>query len=564
MARKSNERHPAEQYCRDVADGKIVAGQLVRRACERHLHDLAHGKERGLRFDTAAAQHVLDFFAFLRHSKGEWGGRPIVLEPWQQFGLWTLYGWKRADGLRRFRTAYKSVGRKNGKSTTCSGVGLYGLIADGEPGAEVYATATKREQAKIVFQEAQRMAAASEPIAKRITILKENMHVPGTASKFEPLSSEADTLDGLNVHLALNDEVHAQKTRDLYDVIETATGARRQPLILNITTAGFNQTGICHELRTYGQRILEGFDKPDGLHDDTFFYLDYTIDNADDWRDPANWPKANPNLDVSVKRDDLERKAKKAEEVATAQNNFRTKHLNEWREQDVLWLPMDRWDACAGKIDLDSLARKPCYAGLDLSKTRDTTAFVLVFPLDDRVIVLPFFFLPRGRAEERERNDRVPYRQWAAEKLIELTEGDVVDTRVIRQRIRELGQRYRIREIAYDPWNATDTAIELSENDGFEMVECRQGFATLSAPSKEVENLLVSGRLCHGGHAVLRWHASNVSVKDDGNGNIRPIKPPHGDARKIDGIVALIMGTSRMMAHPKHRSIYETRGILQL
>lgn len=237
-------KHPAEQYARDVAGGRIVAGQLVRRACDRHLHDLAHGKDRGLWFDANAAQHVLDFFGFLRHSKGEWGGQPIALEPWQQFSLWTLCGWKRADGLRRFRTAYQSVARKNGKSTICSGVGLYLLLADGEPGAEVYACATKREQAKIVFGEAQRMARASAEIGKRLTLLKENMHSVATASKFEPLSSEADTLDGLNVHGALIDELHAHKTRDLYDVIETATGARRQPLVFNITTAGFNQQGI--------------------------------------------------------------------------------------------------------------------------------------------------------------------------------------------------------------------------------------------------------------------------------------------------------------------------------
>jgi len=544
-------KHPAEQYARDVAGGRIVAGQLVRRACDRHLHDLAHGKDRGLWFDANAAQHVLDFFGFLRHSKGEWGGQPIALEPWQQFSLWTLCGWKRADGLRRFRTAYQSVARKNGKSTICSGVGLYLLLADGEPGAEVYACATKREQAKIVFGEAQRMARASAEIGKRLTLLKENMHSVATASKFEPLSSEADTLDGLNVHGALIDELHAHKTRDLYDVIETATGARRQPLVFNITTAGFNQQGICYELRTYGQQILAGFDKPDGIRDDTFFYLDYTIDPEDDWRDPACWPKANPNLGVSVKLDDLERKAAKAQQLASAQNNFRTKHLDEWRQQNVLWLPMDKWDACRREISRASLARKKCYGGLDLSKTRDTSALVLAFPIGNDLFALPFFWIPRGQAQQRERTDRVPYTLWAQQGLIELTDGDVIDSRVIRQKIRELAREFNLVELRYDPWNATDTAIELRENDGIETVECRQGFASLSAPSKDLESRLLAGTLAHDGHAVLRWHASNVAVKGDDNGNIRPIKPNHQDPKKIDGVVALIMADAAAMVHPE-------------
>lgn len=551
MARaKRNERHPAEQYARRVVDGEIVAGQLVRRACERHLHDLAHGDERGLRFDAAAAEHVLRFYRFLRHSKGEWAGRPFELEAWQQFALWVQFGWRRADGLRRFRTAYKSVARKNGKSTLASGVALYMLIADGEPGAEVYAAATKKDQARIVFEEAKRMALASPEIKSRVVILKDNIHVPGTQSKFEPLSNQAETLDGLNVSCASIDELHAHPTRELWDVLETATGARRQPLLDTSTTAGFNQMGICFELRSYGQTLLADFDKADGVHDDTFFYLDYTLDEGDDWRDPETWPKANPNLSVSVKADDLGRKVEKATQLATAQNNLLVKHMNVWTRQDVLWLPMDRWDGCRREIDRTSLARKKCYGGLDLSKTRDTTSLVLVFPVGDDLLVLPFFWIPRGRAQERERSDRVPYSLWESQGLIEFTDGDVIDGRVIRRRVRELAAEFQLAELAYDPWNATDTAIELKENDGIECVECRQGFASLSGPSKELENRLLAGTLAHDGHALLRWHASNVAVKDDGSGNIKPIKPNHQDPKKIDGIVALVMAIGRAMVHP--------------
>lgn len=549
MARAKNERHPAEQYARRVVDGKIVAGQLVRRACERHLHDLARGDERGLRFDADAAQHVLDFYGFLRHSKGRWGGKPFVLEPWQQFGLWCQFGWKRHDGLRRFRTGYKSVARKNGKSTMLSGSSLYLFLADSEPGAEVYAAATTLKQATIVFEEAKKMVLASPEIKKRVEVLKNNMHVASTASKFEPLCSAPDTNDGWNVHAASIDELHAHKTRDIWDVIETATGARDQPMIDAITTAGFNQDGICYELRQYGITLLNDFDKADGVHDDTFFFLDYTLDPEDDWRDAANWPKANPNLDVSVYRDDLERKSRKAQQIPTAQNNYRTKHLNEWRQQDILWLDMDRWDACAGKPDLAALRRQPCYAGLDLSKTRDTTAFVLVFQRENGYDALPFFFMPEEGVAEAEKRDRMPYRLWAQQGLLELTSGRTVNYRRVRERIRELSKDYSIREIAYDPWQCDDTRVEL-EMDGFAMIECRQGYRTMTAPCKELETLLVDGRLRHGGHPILRWMASNVSVRDDGNGNIRPVKPNDRDSKKIDGIVALVMAISRAMVNP--------------
>lgn len=548
MARRHEfEKHPAEQYARNVVDGRIVAGKLVRRACERHLHDLAHGGERGLYFDAAAAEHVLGFYRFLRHSKGEWAGQTFTLEPWQQFLFWMQFGWRRSDGLRRFRTAYKSVARKNGKSTLHSGTSLYMLLADGEPGAEVYAAATKKDQARIVFEEAKRMALASPDIRKRLQILKDNMHVVSTASKFEPLCSNAENLDGLNVHAGMIDELHAHRTRELWDVLETATGARRQPMLDSITTAGFDQTGICYELRSYGQQVLEGFDKPDGLRDDTFLFVDYTLDAGDDWRDPAVWPKANPNLGVSVKPDDLERKAAKATQIATAQNNFRTKHTNEWREQDVLWLDMGRWDACAAAVDPQALARQPCYGGLDLSKRRDTTAFVLVFPRDNGYDVLPFFWMPRENVIEAEKRDRMPYRLWAEQGLIELTEGRTVDYRRVRARIRELAKTYSVREIAFDPWNADDTRIEL-ELDGLVMVQTRQGMRSLSPPSKELETLLIDGRLRHGGHAVLRWMASNVAVRTDENDNIRPIKT--ADAKKIDGIVALVMALGRAMLNP--------------
>lgn len=547
---KSKNSSTAERYMADVLAGRIVVGQLVRRAIERHVHDLARGRERGIDFDRAAAERVLKFFSFLRHSKGEWARKPFALSPWQQCLLWILFGWKRADGTRRFRLAHVEVARKNGKSTLLSGVLLYLLLGDGEQGAEVYAAATKRDQARIVFEEAKRMAAKSPGIRRRVVALKNNLHVPATESKLEPLCSKSETLDGLNVSAAAIDELHAHPDRTLFDVIETATGARRQPLIFNITTAGFNQQSIWWELRGDALRILDGFDKPGGITDDTFFCWICTLDPEDDWTDPRVWIKANPNLGVSVKLDDLERKAAKAQRIPSAQNNFRTKHLDEPRQQAVLWLPLDKWDACQPPAADAELLGKPCFAGLDLSTTRDVTAFVLAFPREKGFDLRCKFWIPLATAEARSRDDRVPYLDWARQGLVTICDGEVIDYAAIRAHIVAESRLYKIQELAFDPHNATEISQQLAEQDGLTLVEHRQGFISMNAPSKEFERLVVLGLVRHGAHPVLRWMAGNVSVKTDEAGNIKPIKPAHGDARKIDGIIAAVMPIGRAMLHP--------------
>src|SRR5512139_2470424 len=290
----------AEQYIDDVVAGRVSACHWVQQAAQRHIDDLEHGAERGLHFDQDAAEHVLKFFTILRHSKGEWAGRLIELEPWQQFLLWTLFGWKRADGTRRFRTAYIEVARKNGKSTMGAGIGLYLLAADGEPGAEIYSAATKRDQARITHLEAVRMVRSSPMLKRRIRTFRDNLNIEGTASKFEPLGADADTTDGLNIHGAIVDEIHAHKTREMWDRLDTATGARRQPLMFGITTAGYDRQSLCWTLNEYSKKVLDRV-----IDDDTFFGLIYTLDEGDDWQDEKTWIKANPNLNVSKKIDDL-------------------------------------------------------------------------------------------------------------------------------------------------------------------------------------------------------------------------------------------------------------------
>jgi len=322
----------------------------------------------------------------------------------------SLFGWQRMDGLRRFRTAYCAVPRKNGKSTLSAGIALYLLVADGEQGAEIYSAATTRDQARIVFDEAKRMVASSPSLRRRVEALINNLHVASTASKFMPLSSDASSMDGLNVHGAIIDELHAHKSRNVVDVLKTATGARRQPLLFEITTAGYDRHSICFEHHDYAIKLLEGT-----LQDDSWFAFVAAADEGDDWTDPKVWRRANPSFGISVKQDDLARKAEKAIALPGAQNAFRRMHLNEWTEQVERWIDMVAWDACDGPIDLEQLRGRPCYGGLDLSATTDVTALAWVFPPDDQDglrHVLSRYFVPEDNLRKRAERDRVPYDLW--------------------------------------------------------------------------------------------------------------------------------------------------------
>ncbi len=559
---------PVTQYALDVVDGKIVAGRLVRLACERHLRDLDTAWRRGLKFDVDAAQHAIDFFQFLRHSKGEWAGAVLELEPWQKFQVGSVFGWKKYDKdrnewLRRFRYAYNEVARKNGKSTESAGIGLYLMVADGEPGAEVYAAATKRDQAKIVWDEAARMVKASPALSKRIRVLpgKGNMHIPNTAAKFEPLGADADSMDGLNVHGAIIDELHAHRTREVWDVLETATGARRQPLIWAITTAGFDQAGICYELRSYAVEVLEG-----RIEDDSWFAYIATIDEGDDWQDERVWIKANPNLGVSVKLDDLREQAKKAKAIPAAQNSFLTKRLNVWTQQATRWIDLDLWDENAGIVVEERLAGRTCFGGLDLSSVNDLTAWVMVFPHEDdpeTIDVLARFWCPEARLKASDNKYRDQYQAWARQGLLKVTPGDAIDYGAVKKQILEDAQRFRLVDLNIDRYfQAYQLGSELME-EGLTVIGFGMGFTSMAGPVKEFERLLLARKLRHGGNPILRWMAGNVAVKQDAAGNLKPDKA--SSQGKIDGIVALVMALDRAMRHTQTKqSVYEDRGVLAL
>lgn len=490
-------------------------------------------------FDDAAADRACRFFeTCLTHTKGEWAGQPFKLSQWQADKIIRpLFGWKRADGTRRYRTAYIQIPRKAGKSTLSAGIALYLLMADGEPGAEIYSAAADREQANIVFEMAKGMADASPALRKRVETYRRAMIVPSTASSYKVLSADASTKHGFSAHGIIFDELHAQPNRELWDVLTTSTGARRQPLCVAITTAGYDKHSICYELYDYACKVRDGI-----IDDPAFLPVIYEAKPDDDWQSPATWEKAHPGLNISVKLDYFEQEAAKAAQMPSYENTFKRLLLNIWTEQDVRWIGMDAWDKCQN--EMPGLVGRTCYAALDLSTTTDITALVLAFPIDGTIHLLPFFWVPDENIRKRVDRDRVPYDVWARKGLILTTPGRVIDYDRIRDKINLLAELYRIKEIAVDRWNATQLATQL-EGDGFEMIGFGQGFASMSAPTKELERRILDGTLNHGNHPVLRWMASNVTVEHDAAGNVKPSKKK--STERIDGMVATIMALGRVM-----------------
>lgn len=515
--------------------------RLVRLACARHLRDLK--RKGGVYWDAAKAAWAIEFFLHLRHSKGPKAGTPFILEAWQAFIVGSLFGWlQKKGGPRRFRVAYVEVPRKNGKSSLSAGLAIILAFFDEEAGAEVYCAATKRDQARIVFEEAQRMVRASPGLKKRITSFVGNLHITATAQKLQPLGADADSMDGLNIHAAIVDELHAHKTRDIVDVLETATAARRQPLIFYITTAGYDRHSVCWERHAYTERLLDGT-----LEDDSTFGFIVAADDKDDWRKPATWAKANPNLGVSVSQEDLERKVRRAVEIPAEQNAFRRLHLNQWTVQETRWLDPAVWDECAGPVGWkelqEELRGEQCFLALDLSSSLDVTAAVAWF--SERLVVVPFFWIPEVGMQTRIERDRVPYDQWRDAGAVFTTPGEVIDQDVIERFIvDDLAVRYQVREVAYDPWNATQLAVRL-QGSGATTVSIAQTIAMMSEAVKRIEGLVVGRKLQHGGHPVLRWMASNTETHSDSYGNRKLRKPDRGEAKRVDGMVALAMAVSR-------------------
>lgn len=514
--------------------------------------------DRGYWFDEKAAAAAAGFFPrYLRFTQGEWAGHPFRLEPWEENDIVRpLFGWKRVDGTRLYRRCYVWVPRKNGKTELAAGIGILIQVGDGEMGGQVFSIASDEDQAKIVFDKASVMVSWSEELQKSLTPFKTSIWCADLMAPFKYLSGVPKGKHGVNMSGLIGDELHEWRDDRLYTFMHQSSASRRQPLEFLISTAG-ERAGYGWEMWQYCEKILAG-----EIEDPETLVVIYAADPDDDWTDPATWAKANPNLGVSVKLDYLKAECRKANELPRLENDFKRYHLNIWTEQAVRWIPIEKWDAC-GLADRETplaavpklamqnqrwrdlpqaMAGRPAFAGLDLSSTTDLTALVWVFPPEQeggRWTIVPRFFVPENQIQERVRRDRVPYDQWVAMGAMTATPGNVVDYAFVRRQAFTDAEQFQAKAIAIDRWNATQLATELAA-EGLNVMFFGQGFASMSAPCKEYERLILDRRIDHGGHPVLRWCMRNIAITPDPAGNIKPDKAK--STERIDGGVGAIMG----------------------
>ena len=513
-------------------------------------------------YDKDAADYAVMFIESLCHTKGTWAGKPFELIDWQEQIIRDLFGVLKPNGYRQFNTAYIEIPKKQGKSELAAAVALLLLCGDGEERAEVYGCAADRNQAKIVFDVAVDMVRFCPALSKRVKILesqKKITYLP-TNSSYQVLSADVANKHGFNTHGVIFDELHTQPNRKLFDVMLQGSGdARMQPLYFLITTAGNDTNSICYEVHQKAIDIAEG-----RKVDPTFYSVIYGAAEDEDWTDPKVWKKANPSLGITVGIDKVKAACESAQQNPGEENAFRQLRLNQWVKQSVRWMPMDKWDACAFPVSEDDLEGRICYGGLDLSSTTDITAFALVFPpLDeeDKYYILPYFWIPEETLDLRVRRDHVPYDLWERQGTLMTTEGNVVHYGYIEKFIERLGEKFNIREIAFDRWGAVQMVQNL-EGMGFTVVPFGQGFKDMSPPTKELMKLVLEERIAHGGHPVLRWMMDNIYIRTDPAGNIKADKEK--STEKIDGAIATIMGLDRAIrcGNDTGASVYDSRGLL--
>ena len=514
-------------------------------------------------YDKSKADRAVKFIENLRHTKGKWAGTRFWLLPWQEQLIRDIFGVVKPDGNRQFRTAFVEIPKKNGKSELAAAVALYLLYADNEPSAEVYGAAADRQQASIVFDVANQMVQMTPALMKRSKIMGATKRIVNysNAGFYQVLSAEVGTKHGLNVSGLVFDELHAQPTPHLYNVLTKGSGdAREQPLFFLITTAGTDRNSICYAIHTKAKDILEN-----RRVDASFYPVIYGIEDDDDWSDEAKWRKANPSLGYTIPIDRVRDAYREASQNPAEENVFRQLRLCQWVTSTVRWIPDHIYEQGNRPIDLESLKGRDCYGGLDLSSSGDITAFVLMFPPcteTEPYYMLPFFWVPEDTIPLRVKRASVPYDVWVRQGYLMSTEGNVIHYGFIEKVIEQLGELYHIREIAFDRWGAVQMVQNL-EGAGFTVVPIGQGYRDMSPPTKAFYELLMKGEIIHGGNPVMRWMAGNVVVETDPAGNIKPTKAK--SAEKIDGIVAAIMALDRCIRNAGQQgSVYDApeRGLL--
>lgn len=512
-------------------------------------------------FDEHAANRAVAFIeTMITHCKGEWSGQPFILENWQKEQIIKpIFGWKRKDGTRKYRTVYIEIPRKNGKSNICAALGIYMLFADTERGAEIYSAAGDTGQAKIVFDIAKQMVAQNPELAKRAKILQNSIINPSKGNFYKAISSDSKTKHGFNSSCIIIDELHTQPNRDLWDTLTTSTGARREPLTVAISTAGYDKNSICWEVHDYAQKVKDKI-----IKDDTFLPILYAADEADDFTLEETWKKANPGYGTIIKKEYLQKEAEKASEITSYENTFRRLHLNQWTTNQTRWISDELWmKNDKGPIDYNILKNEICYAGLDLASIRDLTSLVLVFPRpNEEFIIIPYFFTPKDTAFIRSRRDKVDYLKWHKEGHMELTPGNVTDYGYIKNKIYKIAETYDLKKIAYDRWNSSQLILDIYD-EGIPCEPFGQGFVSMNQPCKEIERMVLEKKINHAGQPVLRWNMSNLQMKQDPANNIKMDKAK--STEKIDGAVAMAMAIGAMMNDDKdEESTYNDNDILFL
>ena len=513
-------------------------------------------------YSKEAADYAVNFIECLCHTKGTWAGKKFELIDWQEQIIRDVFGVLKPNGYRQFNTAYIEIPKKQGKSELAAAVALLLCCGDGEERAEVYGCAADRGQASIVFEVAADMVRMCPALNRRVKILtatKRIIYLP-TNSFYQVLSAEAYSKHGFNIHGVVFDELHTQPNRKLFDVMTKGSGdARMQPLYFLITTAGTDTHSICYETHQKAKDVLQG-----RKVDSTFYPVIYGADENDDWTSQAVWKKANPSLGITVGIDKVKAACESAKQNPAEENSFRQLRLNQWVKQVVRWMPMEKWEKCQTAIDESELEGRVCYGGLDLSSTTDITAFVLVFPPteeDGKYVVMPYFWIPEENIVQRVNRDHVPYDIWERQGYLQTTEGNVVHYAYIEKFIEKLGEKYNIKEIAFDRWGAVQMVQNL-EGLGFTVVPFGQGFKDMSPPTKELMKLVLGGKIAQDGNPVLHWMMDNVCARTDPAGNVKMDKEK--STEKIDGAVATVMALDRAIrcGCDNSASVYDDRGIL--
>ena len=526
-------------YGQKVMSGEILVSEWTMLSVKKHYDDLKASPNNGFYFSEKHAQYALNSFLFMKHSKGEFSGKQFIPSPWQQFWIALAFGWRKTDGTRRYREVYWAVPRKNGKTTTLASIALYAMLMDGEPGAEVYCAATKMDQAKLLYSEADQMIKASALLKQRTKSMRDGIFTTDRTCKLVPLGRDSKSMDGLNPSCCVIDEVHAHKTSEIYDVLKSALGARRQPIIWIITTAGFDLSAWGYEQHRYAEKVVKGV-----IKDETFLPIIYTVDDPNKWDDPIEWAKANPNLGISVYVDNLKEDCERAKKQPSQQPNFKTKRLNIWLASGETWIPIEDWRKHGDKtLSLDDFKGEKCWIGIDLAEKSDVAALCLCFKRGNHFYLFFRLYLNEYEVMKPENQH---YRRWRDEGELIVTDGNATDFDEIRADLLQYNEDFRLVGVQYDPRFSSYFATKLIE-DGLPMIEVAQTSTHFTEPIIQIENMVLENTMTYDGNTMVDWMMSNIVMRVSKFSGLRqPTK--ESNAEKIDGPVAMLMAVGQAIA----------------